>query len=68
MKQTLRRIAMIQPEYLLLAHGEKPFYKFNQKMIDDTIRIINAGPPLFIRLFYFISKFTNVYRKNREQS
>lgn len=66
MKQTLLKIKKIKPEYILLAHGTQPFYKYDEKMIDDTIRIINAGPPGYIKYFYFISKFTNVYRKNRD--
>lgn len=68
MKQSLLKIKSIRPKYLLLAHGPRPFYEYDEKMVDDTIRKIDGGSPRYIRMFYFISKFTSQYRKNKESS
>ncbi len=67
MKHTLLKIKKIKPKLILLAHGTKSFYKYDEKMIDDTIRSIDSGPPAYIKMFYFISKFTREYHRNREK-
>lgn len=63
MIETLLKIKTIKPKILMLAHGAIPFYNYDEKMIDDTIRKIETGAPAYIRMFYFISKFTGEYHR-----
>jgi len=66
MVETLLRIKEIRPDMLLLAHGPSQFYRYNEKMIDDTIKKIETGSSAYIRMFYKISKFTGEYRRKRK--
>lgn len=67
MKKTLLRIKEIKPDIILLAHSPSPFLEYNEEMIDKTLRKVDAKDPVFIRLFYLISKFTGEYRRRRER-
>lgn len=68
MIETLMKIKTIKPAILLLAHGPSPFYEYDEKMIDDTIKKIETGSPAYIRMFYFISKFTGEYRNYKHNT
>ncbi len=67
MKNSLNKIKEIKPEIILLAHSPSPFIEYNEEMIDRTIRKVDAKDPVFIRMFYLISKFTGEYRKGKKR-
>ena len=67
MKRSLLKIKELKPDIILLAHSPSPFLPYNKEMIDKTLRKVDSKDPVFIRMFYLISKFTGEYRRRREK-
>jgi glyoxylase-like metal-dependent hydrolase (beta-lactamase superfamily II) len=67
MKRSLSLIKEIKPDIILLAHSPSPFLEYNEEMIDKTLHKVDAKDPVFIRMFYLISKFTGEYKMRREK-
>jgi len=68
MKKTLLMIKELQPEYILLAHGQDGLMKYNDAVIDEVIKVVEKGVPRYAKFFYLISKFSGEYKKNRHES
>lgn len=67
MKNTLENIRKLKPLYLLLAHSPEAIIRYREEIVDEVLKKLDEGVPLYFRFFYLIAKFTAEYRNHRQR-